>query len=97
MLDACVSYYHHHTLLDCYKFDSNFESFADLFRRDNILRGGYFPMLQSGWDRSDHPNMMVFTFEVKCAICKRIEKTTVKIYCHPLAYSGNEERSSDAA
>ena len=37
--DACVSYYHHNRLFKGTDFDSSFEVFADLYKKNNILQG----------------------------------------------------------
>ena len=62
--DAAVSYYHHMLLFKSFAFNSSFEMFADLYKCSNILQGGYFPMLQSGWTQRQHHNLMFFWFEV---------------------------------
>ena len=62
--DACVSYYHHHLLMKHIAFDSPFPVFArDLYMRSNILQGGYFEMLRSGWKRKENPNLLFFWYE----------------------------------
>ena len=44
--------------------DATFPDFArDLYMRNNLLQGGYFEMLRSGWSRRDHPNLLVLWYE----------------------------------
>ena len=62
--DACVSYFHHLSSAKLTFLDSTFPEFArDLFMRNNLLQGGYFEMLRSGWRRRDHPNMLMLWYE----------------------------------
>ena len=44
--------------------DSTFLDYArDLYMRNNLPHGGYFEMLNSGWRRRDHPNMLMLWYE----------------------------------
>ena len=62
--DACVSYYHHMLSARMACLHSTFTEFArDLYMRNNLLQGGYFEMLRSGWTRRDHPNLLVLWYE----------------------------------
>ena len=62
--DACVSYYHHMLSAKMTFLDATFPDFArDLYMRNNLLQGGYFEMLRSGWTRRDHPNMLMLWYE----------------------------------
>jgi len=61
--DACVSYFHHNLLFKSFQFHSNFEVFAKLYQRGTLLQGGYFEMLESGWKRKNHPNLLFFWYE----------------------------------
>ena len=62
--DACVSYYHHLLSAKLTYLDATFPEFArDLYMRNNLLQGGYFEMLRSGWSRRDHPNMLMLWYE----------------------------------
>ena len=64
MQDACVSYYHHNLLFKDKMLDSTFPVFArDLYMRSNLPHGGYFEMLQSGWERRERPNMLMVWYE----------------------------------
>jgi len=62
--DACVSYFHHNRLFKSFCFDSSFDIFSqELYRKSNALQGGYFEMLESGWKRKNHPNLLFFWYE----------------------------------
>lgn len=63
MKDACVSYYHHNRLFKYSDFHSEFEVFEELYLKGNLLLGGYFEMLQSGWERRERPNMLMVWYE----------------------------------
>ena len=64
--DACVSFFHHNRLIKFFDFHSDFPAFASLFQKGLLLRGGcegYFKMLNSGWKRRAHENLLIFWYE----------------------------------
>lgn len=86
--DACVSYYHHNRLFKGTDFDSSFEVFADLYKKNNILQGGYFEMLRSGWSRKGHPNLFIFWYEE----IKEDQQLWIKKIMNHVGYSLTEEK-----
>ena len=59
-----MSYYHHNLLFKSKDYDSPFPVFArDLYMQSNIVSGGYFQMLQSGWRRRENSNMLFIWYE----------------------------------
>ena len=44
--DACVSFYHHHTLLPDYHFKGDFSDFANLYLKGAVEYGDYWTMLK---------------------------------------------------
>ena len=62
--DACVSYYHHLLSAQMTHLKATFPEFArDLYMRNNLLQGGYFQMLRSGWSRREQPNLLMLWYE----------------------------------
>lgn len=89
--DACVSYYHHNLLIKSFAFDSAFKHFADLYMKNNILQGGYFEMLQSGWKRKENPNMLFFWYEE----IKQDQKLWIKKIMDHIGYTLEEEKVTE--
>ena len=52
------------------------------------FHGGYFEMLESGWKRKDHPNMMFLWYEEM----KKDQKKIIKEVCKFLNYILTEEQ-----
>ena len=92
MKDACVSYYHHHLRFKFADFDSSFQVFArDLFQRSNLLQGGFFEMLQSGWRRRDNPNLLFIWYEE----LKEDQRNMVMRILNHIGYSLEEEKVTE--
>ena len=53
------------------------------------FHGGYFEMLESGWKRKDHPNMMFLWYEEM----KKDQKKIIKEVCKFLNYILTEEQT----
>ena len=53
------------------------------------FHGGYFEMLESGWNRKDHPNMMFLWYEEM----KKDQKKIIKEVCKFLNYILTEEQT----
>ena len=53
------------------------------------FHGGYFEMLESGWKRKDHPNMMFLWYEEM----KKDQKKIIKEVCKFLNYILAEEET----
>ena len=99
-----MSYYHHNRLFKSFDFDSEFLAFADLFKNSNIstgqvlirrsrlkgfaVSGGYFQMLESGWKRRDHPNMLLFWYEQ----IKHDQKFWIKTILKHVDYALSEQK-----
>jgi len=62
--DVVVSYYHHEALMKSHDLLCDFVTYArEIYRPGLCLHGGYFEMLESGWKRRKHPNLMFFWYE----------------------------------
>jgi len=65
--DACVSMYHHYSLMQQFGFDSEFEAFAtEVYPTGLTYNGGmpaYFAMLKCQYLNIDHPNMLILWYE----------------------------------
>ena len=89
--DACVSYYHHNLLFKSKGYDSPFPVFAELFMQSNLVSGGYFEMLESGWRRREEPNLLfVWYEEMKEDLTYWVQKMTDHI-----GYSLEEEKVTE--
>jgi len=62
--DACVSYFHHESLMKSHDLRCDFITYArEIYRPGLCLHGGFFEMLESGWKRRNHPNIMFYWYE----------------------------------
>jgi len=62
--DAAVSYFHHESLMKSHDLRCDFITYArEIYRPGLCLYGGFFEMLESGWKRREHPNIMFFWYE----------------------------------
>ena len=52
------------------------------------IHGGYFEMLESGWKRRDHPNLMFLWYEEM----KEDQKKIIEKVCKFLNYNLSEEQ-----
>ena len=86
-----MSYYHHNLLFKSKGYDSPFPVFADLFMHSNLVSGGYFEMLESGWRRREEPNLLfVWYEEMKEDLTYWVQKMTDHI-----GYSLEEEKVTE--
>jgi len=63
--DAAVSFFYHERLMKHHDLiDMPFERYArEVYKPSLTILSGYFEMLNSGWKRSDHPNMLFLWYE----------------------------------
>jgi len=63
--DTAVSFFHHEKLMKHHDLiDMSFERYArELYQPSLTLYGGYFEMLESGWKRQHHPNLLLLWYE----------------------------------
>jgi len=62
--DAVVSYFHHESLMKSHDLRCDFITYArEIYQPGLCLHGGFFEMLESGWKRRNHPNMMFYWYE----------------------------------
>jgi len=62
--DAAVSYFHHEALMKSHDLLCDFVTYArEIYLPGLCLHGGYFEMLESGWRRRGHPNLMFYWYE----------------------------------
>ena len=73
-------------------FDSPFPVFArDLYMRSNILQGGYFEMLRSGWKRKENPNLLFFWYEE----IKQDQRFWIEKITEHIGYNLQEEKVTE--
>jgi len=78
--DAAVSFYHHERLIKVHDLLlENFETYArGIYKPGLNIYGGYFDMLESGWKRKDHPNVLFLWYEEVKKDQKKIIKDIMK-------------------
>lgn len=59
--DVCVSFYHHHRLINCHEFVGDFSEFLDFWCKDLVIYAPFWLHLAEGWSKRDDPNVL-FTF-----------------------------------
>jgi len=87
--DACVSYYHHESLMKSVDLRCDFLTYArENYLKGLYLHGGYFEMLESGWKRRNHRNMKFFWYEE----LKENQRKMIKEICQFLSCELSEEQ-----
>nr|XP_027215124.1 uncharacterized protein LOC113808003 [Penaeus vannamei] len=54
--DACVSYHHHCRLINTYKFEGSFETFAGCFMAGDVFYGRFWDHVAAAWERRRQPS-----------------------------------------
>lgn len=61
--DACVSYHHHCRLINTYKFEGSFETFAGCFMAGDVFYGRFWDHVAAAWERRRHPRLHFVFYE----------------------------------
>ena len=61
--DTLVSFFHHEQLIWSHGYEGDFETCFNLFMDNMVLYSSYFDYIVHAWERRDHPNMCLLTFE----------------------------------
>jgi len=87
--DVCVSYFHHETLMKSHDLKCDIITYAkEIYKPGLCLHGGFFEMLESGWKRRDHPNIMFFWYEE----LKQDQEKMVRKIADFIGYSLSEQK-----
>merc|ERR1712215_4162 len=78
--DAAVSFFHHERLIKAHDLlVEDFETYArGIYKPGLNILGGYFAMLESGWKRKDHPNVLFIWYEEVKKDQKKVIKDIMK-------------------
>ncbi len=61
--DTVVSFYHHEKMLKAHSYIGDFDSYFDMFMKDEVLYSQYWDYTLEAWKRRDHPNLCLLFFE----------------------------------
>lgn len=61
--DSVVSWFHHEQMMPVHGYQGEFDPFARMYMKGDVLYGDYWTHLRTLWKNKDHPNMCFIWYE----------------------------------